>query len=70
MLIFIFYVGIALRRCEAFQIGVVQERLPITGVNECCGWKRQPPIWRIAANILNKQLWTAIQGWSSSLGGG
>jgi hypothetical protein len=26
-----------------------------------------PQIWRIAANILNKQ-WTADKGWSSSLG--
>ena len=26
-----------------------------------------PPIWRVAANILNKQLWTASKGWSSSL---
>jgi hypothetical protein len=27
-------------------------------------------IWRAAANILNKQLWTAHKGWSSSLGVG
>jgi len=26
-------------------------------------------VWRVAANILNKQLWTAAKGWSSSLGG-
>jgi len=26
------------------------------------------PIWRVAANILNKQLRTADTGWSSSLG--
>jgi hypothetical protein len=25
-------------------------------------------IWRVAANIVNKQLKTAIRGWSSSLG--
>jgi hypothetical protein len=25
-------------------------------------------IWRVAANILNKQLWTADRGWPSSLG--
>jgi hypothetical protein len=25
-------------------------------------------IWRVAANILNKQSWTADNGWSSSLG--
>jgi hypothetical protein len=26
--------------------------------------------WRVAANILNKQSWTANKGWSSSLGVG
>jgi hypothetical protein len=29
-----------------------------------------PPIWRVAANILNKQSRTAGKGWSSSLGVG
>jgi hypothetical protein len=29
-----------------------------------------PPIWRVAANILNKQWRTADEGWSSSLGVG
>jgi len=28
----------------------------------------QPPVWRVAANILNKQLWTANKEWSSSGG--
>ena len=32
--------------------------------------EEQPPIWRVAANILNKQSRTADKGWSSSLGGG
>jgi hypothetical protein len=27
-------------------------------------------IWRVAANVLNKQSWTADKGWSSSLGVG
>jgi len=27
-------------------------------------------LWRVAANILNKQSQTADKGWSSSLGGG
>jgi len=26
-----------------------------------------PPIWRVAANIFNKQSWTADKWWSSSL---
>jgi hypothetical protein len=29
-----------------------------------------PPIWRVAVNKLNKQLQTADEGWSSSLGFG
>ena len=28
----------------------------------------RPPVWRVAVNILNKQLQTADKGWSSSLG--
>jgi len=27
-------------------------------------------IWKVAANILNKQVWTADKGWHSSLGVG
>ena len=29
--------------------------------------EKRPPIWRLAANILNKQSRTADKGWSSSL---
>ena len=29
--------------------------------------EEQPPILRVAANILNKQSWTADKGWTSSL---
>ena len=32
--------------------------------------EEQPPIWRVAANILNKQSQTADKGWSLSLGVG
>ena len=28
----------------------------------------RPPMWRGAANILNKQSWTANKGWHSRLG--
>ena len=31
--------------------------------------KERPPIWRAAANKLNKQSQTADKGWSSNLGG-
>ena len=30
--------------------------------------EERPAIWRVAVYILNKQLWTADKGWSSSLG--
>ena len=32
--------------------------------------EERPIIWRVAVNILNKQLGTAENGWSSSLGVG
>jgi len=32
--------------------------------------EEQPPVWRVAANVLNKQSWTADKGWSSSLAAG
>lgn len=32
--------------------------------------EEQPPIWRIAAKVLNKQLHTSSKGWSSNLGVG
>jgi predicted P-loop ATPase/GTPase len=31
--------------------------------------EERPPIWRVAANILNKQSQTADKAWSSYLGG-
>jgi len=31
--------------------------------------EERPSVWRVAANILNKQSRTADKGWSSSLGG-
>ena len=32
--------------------------------------EERPPVWKVAANILNKQSRTADKGWSSSLGFG
>jgi hypothetical protein len=32
--------------------------------------EERPPIWRVAANILNKLSWKADKGWSPSLGVG
>jgi len=33
----------------------------------CTGTTKPPPIWRVAANIPNKQSWRADKRWSSSL---
>jgi len=32
--------------------------------------EERPPVWRIAANILNKQSRTADKGWATNLGVG
>jgi len=32
--------------------------------------EERPSVWRVAANVLNKQFWAADKGWSSSLGVG
>jgi hypothetical protein len=37
------------------------------GESSGCGWRNGLQIWRVAANILNKQSWTAEKGWSSRL---
>jgi len=42
---------------------------PRHGASSGCGWRRRPPIWTVAANILNKQSRTADKGWSFGFGG-
>jgi len=44
--------------------------VPVTtsGCNLRLWIEEWPPIWRVAANILNKQSQTVDEGWSSSLG--
>jgi hypothetical protein len=32
------------------------------GASSGCGWEERPPIWRVAANILNKQSRTTEKG--------
>jgi hypothetical protein len=51
---------------------VRDERVPITMARRALRLRmeEQLSIWRVAANILNKQLRTADKGWSSSLGFG
>jgi hypothetical protein len=43
---------------------------PWHGASSGCGWRNGLQLWRVAANILNKQSRTADKGWSSSLGVG
>jgi hypothetical protein len=38
------------------------------GASSGCGWRNGLQLWRVAANILNKQSRTADREWSSSLG--
>jgi hypothetical protein len=40
------------------------------GASSCCGWRKGLQIWRVAANILNKQSRTADKGLSFSVGVG
>jgi hypothetical protein len=37
-------------------------------VSSGCGWRNSLQVWKVAANVLNKQSWGADKGWSSSLG--
>jgi hypothetical protein len=39
---------------------------PRHGASSGCGWRNGLQIWKVAANILNKQSRTADKGWSSS----
>jgi hypothetical protein len=43
---------------------------PQHGASSGCGWKNSLQIWRLTANILNKQSRTDNKGWPSSLGVG
>jgi hypothetical protein len=40
------------------------------GASSACGWRNDLQLWRVAANILNKQPRTKDKGWSSRLGVG
>jgi hypothetical protein len=40
------------------------------GVSSVCGWRNGLQLWRLTANILNKQPRADNKGWSSSLGVG
>jgi hypothetical protein len=46
------------------------KRIPVTTASSVLGLRMEerPPIWRVAANILNKQSRAADKGWPSSLG--
>jgi phage shock protein PspC (stress-responsive transcriptional regulator) len=40
---------------------------PQHGASSACGWRDCLQLWRVAANILNKQQRTNDKGWSSSI---
>jgi hypothetical protein len=40
---------------------------PWNGASLGCGWRDGILMWKVAANVLNKQSWTADKRWSSSL---
>jgi hypothetical protein len=40
---------------------------PQHGASSGCGWRNGLQLWRVAANILNKQPWRNDKRWSSSL---
>jgi hypothetical protein len=42
--------------------------VPVTMAWRVIRLEEQPPIWRVTANILNKQSRTADKGWSSGFG--
>jgi hypothetical protein len=39
---------------------------PLHGASSGCGWRNGLQLWRLAANVLNKQPRTNDKGWSSS----
>jgi hypothetical protein len=43
---------------------------PQHGTSSGCGWRNGLQLWRVAANILNKQQQTNDKEWSTSLGVG
>jgi hypothetical protein len=48
--------------------GLFEVTIATLGASSGCGWRAVLRVRRVAVNILNKQLWTADKGWSSSLG--
>jgi hypothetical protein len=59
------------RRVQIMKLLVMQlgSLSPQHGASSGCGWRNGLQIWRLAANILNKQSWTDNKGWPSSFGG-
>jgi len=51
-------------------IGTCDKWIPVTTAWRVfrLGMEKRPPVRKVAANILNKQLQTADKGWSCSLG--
>ena len=68
------YTNVVFRQ-QSFQNSILYEAVisgslsPRHDASSGCGWKTGFQMWRIDANILNKQSRTADKGWSSSFGG-
>jgi len=55
-----------------FKFSIADKWVPVTTARRVLGLRMEErlTIWRVAANILNKQSPTVKRGWSSSLGDG
>jgi hypothetical protein len=50
-----------------YLVAMLGGSLPLEhGASSGCGWRNGLQLWRVAANILKKQLRTKDKGWSSS----
>jgi hypothetical protein len=58
------------KECKRLEPCYVGSLSPQHGASLGCGWRNGLQIWRLAANILNKQSWTDNKRWPSSLGVG
>jgi hypothetical protein len=54
--------------CKLFSVTLGWSLSPQQGTSSDCGWRNSLQLWRVAANILNKQSRIHDKGWSSSLG--
>ena len=56
--------------CNFYLTMLSRSLSPLHDASLGCSWRNGFQIWRVAVNILNKQMQTADKGWSTSLGFG